>query len=357
MVGVLSRDVLVAPHTMERGQLHRKEVPVQIGCASMHKLAWTELQYVLAVAEAGSLNAAARVMGVDHTTVLRRIAALEKQLSLRLFDRSPRGYVLTAGGEEMLEVARTIDERVTTLERRLSGRDLRLTGTVRLATADTLAHSILPPHLEAFTAQNPELGLELTTSNSLVNLTRRDADVCLRPASDPPPNLVGRKLSMIAFALYATPAYLAKVPARRELAAHTWLVPDESLAETAAGRWTTSELARSGARVALRADSLVALHNAAVGGMGVALLPCYLGDLSPALERVRPEAVAGVTTELWLLTHRDLRGMARVRALMDFLGAALAKQRDLIEGRGGSSIKPAPARTRRRARRGQKRDR
>ncbi|AKV03357.1 transcriptional regulator, LysR family [Labilithrix luteola] len=320
----------------------------------MHKLDWTELQYVLAVADGGSLNAAARVMGVNHTTVLRRITALEKQLSLRLFERSPRGYVLTPGGEEMLEVARAIDERVTTLERRLLGRDLRLTGTVRLATADTLALTLLPRHLEAFLLQNPELTLELTTSNVLVNLTKRDADVCLRPAADPASNLVGRKLCTIAFALYASPNYLAKTPAKRELAAHAWLVPDESLSETTAGRWTTNELGRVGARVAFRADSLVALRDAATSGMGVAMLPCYLGDRSPALERVRAEPVPGVTTELWLLTHRDLRGMARVRALMDFLGGALADERDLIEGRRAGAAKQhddrrAHARTRGRA--------
>lgn len=291
----------------------------------MHKLDWTELQYVLAVAEGGSLNAAARAMGVNHTTVLRRISALEKQLSLRLFERSPRGYVLTPGGEEMLTVARAIDERVTTLERKLMGRDLRLTGTVRLATADTLALTILPRHVEAFMAQNPELTLELSTSNVLVNLTKRDADVCLRPAADSPSNLVGRKLSTIAFALYAS--------AGREPGSLGWLAPDESLAATAAGRWMTTELLRTRARVAFRADSFVALREAAIAGMGIALLPCYLGDSSPALERVRPEPVAGVTTELWLLTHRDLRGMARVRALMDFLGGALASERDLIEGR------------------------
>src|SRR5262245_6222849 len=108
---------------------------------------WDDLRYVLAVASAGSLANAARNLGVNHTTVLRRVSAFERRLGLRLFERLPTGYVLTPGGEELIAAARHIDERVTELERKLTGRDLRLSGVVRVTTTDTLMASILPETL------------------------------------------------------------------------------------------------------------------------------------------------------------------------------------------------------------------
>lgn len=296
----------------------------------MHTLDWNDLRYVQAVADAGSLVRAARALGVNHTTVLRRIAALEEQLGVRLFERLPSGYALTAAGEEVVLVARQMGETVAGVERRLMGKDLRLTGTVRLATTDTLALTVLGPHLAAFARASPEVTIELTASNTMVSLTRRDADIALRPSKQPPENLVGRKCSEVAIGLYASPAYLERTPARRELLDHTWVGPDESLSGTTIGRWMAREL--GGGKVALKADSLVVLREAALAGMGVSPLPCYLGDTAPGLRRVRPP-VPELATELWLLTHEDLQRTARVRALLDHLALAMTAERDLLEGR------------------------
>ena len=295
----------------------------------MHNLPWTDLQHVLAVADAGSLVRGAKALGVNHTTVLRRVAACERALGVKLFARSPAGYALTAAGEEIAAAARAMHETVLSIERTVAGRDLRLTGTVRVTTTDTLAHSLLPAALASFAAAQPAIALELTTTNVMANLTRRDADVAVRPTSSPPPNLVGRRIAEVAIALYASPAYFARIPARRPLDKHSWLAPDDSLASTSIAQWMRAELAIT---PVLRADTLTALAHAAASGLGVAALPCYLADRRPDLVRLRAP-IPAMATELWILTHADLRTTARVRAVTDHLASTLAASRPLIEGR------------------------
>jgi DNA-binding transcriptional LysR family regulator len=302
--------------------------PAHYDPARMHRIDWDDLRYVLAVAQAGSLAGAARALGVNHTTVLRRVGAFEEALGLRLFERLPTGYALTAGGEELVAAARSIDGTVTALERKLAGRDLRLVGTLRLTTTDTLMASVLPPMLAAFRAEHPGIELEVSVSNQMANLTKRDADVAIRPATEPPETLVGRRVAGVAFAVYAAPALLPK--ADGDLAGALWVGPDDSLAGTSVARWLRASL--PSARVAVRCDSFVAMREAAAAGLGVVALPCYLGDGSPHLRRALPP-LAGLATELWVLTHEDLRRTARVRAFTEHAAAALAARRDLFEGR------------------------
>jgi DNA-binding transcriptional LysR family regulator len=295
----------------------------------MHSLAWTDLQHVLAVADAGSLAAAARALGVNHTTVLRRVGAFEKSLGVKLFARSPTGYVLTSAGEEIAAAARAMQDTVHAIERKVAGRDLRLTGTVRVTTTDTLATELMPNALATFTAAHPGIQLELTTTPGLANLTKRDADVAVRATSAPPPHLVGRRIATIAFSLYASPAYLERVPARRALENHTWLGVDDSLATTTIARWMARTL---DVTPVLRTDTFTSLAYAATAGIGITALPCYLGDRTPGLRRIRG-LIPEMATDLWVLTHEDLRGTARIRALTDHLATALGEQRAVLEGR------------------------
>jgi DNA-binding transcriptional LysR family regulator len=297
------------------------------------RIDWEDLRYVLAVADASSLAAAARDLGVNHTTVLRRVNAFEAKLGLRLFDRLPTGYALTAGGEELLATARRMAETVTDLERRLSGQDLRLEGDLRVTTTDTLMASVLPPILAAFRRRHPGIAVEVTTSNAFANLTRRDADVAIRPTAEPPETLVGRRVSAIAFAVYGSPAYLAESGPEpgRDLGftAHRWIGLDDSLAGSTVARWMRVMLA--GAEIALRCDSLVATRAAAEAGCGLAALPCYLGDSSDGLARLG-EPIPETAMALWVLTHEDLRRTARVSAFTEFMATALAGQRRPLEG-------------------------
>jgi DNA-binding transcriptional LysR family regulator len=289
---------------------------------------WDDLRYVLAVASAGSLAGAARSLGVNHTTVLRRVGAFEQRLGLRLFERLPAGYALTAGGEELIAAARHIDETVTTLQRKLAGKDLRLSGTLRMTTTDTLMGSVLPEILGEFRDSHPGIQVEIAISNFIFNLTKRDADVAIRPADDPPDTLIGRRIARVAFAIYGSPRYLAKHPAK-DLATHRWVGPDDSLAATSVAQWMRSTLPDS--EITLRADSLWALRQAAQAGLGLAALPCYLGDTTPDLVCVhRP--IPEMETALWILTHADLRHTARIRAFNDFVAGAFTKRRALLEG-------------------------
>lgn len=290
---------------------------------------WDNLRVFLAVARTGSLSAAARDLGVNHSTVFRRVAGFEEDLGVRLFERHREGYALTAAGEEMLAASGEIEERVQLLDRRISGRDLRLSGSLRVATTDTLMQALLPPLFAAFRAAFPRVELEVAVAQEFVSLGRREADVAVRAGLRPPESLVGRSVARLGFAVYGSPAYLAG-RAEAPLAAQDWLGPDESLAHTAVAGWLRDQVPP--ARILFRSNSLVVLYQAARAGLGLALLPCFLADPDAALSRLTPP-LPGVENELWLLTHADLRRSARVRAFLDFLHEALVGQRPLLEGR------------------------
>jgi DNA-binding transcriptional LysR family regulator len=300
--------------------------------ASRSRADWDDLRLVLAIARARSLSGAARALGVNHATVFRRLGAIEARLGVRLFDRHKGGYVPTAAGEELERVAAGIDEQVAELDRRLTGRDLRLEGTLRVTTVETVAASLMPAVLARFAAAYPGVTLELTVENAIASLRRHEADVAVRPTAEPPEGLVGRRIAELAFAVYGTRDYL-KAAGRRAERDHAWITVDDSLAHVSAGKWLR-QLAPP--RVVLRANNFITMAEAAAAGIGLALLPCHTGDVHKDLVRVgavRP----GLGSPLWLLTHEDLRRTARVRAFMDVAAGALAAQRALIEGRGAKA--------------------
>jgi DNA-binding transcriptional LysR family regulator len=302
---------------------------------------WGELRSFLAIARQGSLQGAARALGVNHSTMFRRLNALEARLGVRLFDRSARGYAMTAAGEHMLASAERVEDEILALERRLLGGDVRLAGTLRITTTDTLLHGLLGPHLRAFQAAYPAIELELITGNAFFDLTKREADVALRPSRHPGDAMVGRRLAAIAVALYGERAYLAErggPASAADLAGHALIMGDASLAHLPATRWLASHVLE-GASV-LRCNSWLGQLAAARAGLGLAALPCFLGDRTPELARVLPPD-PGLAGELWLLTHPDLRRTARVRAFMETLARGLRRERALLEAEAGFGSRPA----------------
>jgi len=289
---------------------------------------WDDLRVVLAVAQEGTLSGAARRLRVTHSTVFRRLGAIEKGLGVRLFERFREGYSATPAGETAAALAVRFADDFATLERRLSGQDLRPSGTVRLATTDTIC-AMLTRHMPALRAAHPEIRLEITISNAMANLTRREADVAIRPTPEPPETLIGRRIATIAHAVYGSSAYLSR-KGGSDRSNDEWIGLDDALTTTVIGRWMWRNV--EDARIALRVDSLPALRDATRAGMGVALLPCYLGDEDDQLRRTSPVTVPEVQSALWLLTHGDLKHTARIRAVMDFLGTALGSERALFEG-------------------------
>jgi DNA-binding transcriptional LysR family regulator len=298
----------------------------------MHSaLEWDDLRYVLAVGRSGSLSGAARTLRVNHSTVFRRIGAIEQKLGVRLFDRRRDGYVPTAPGEAAVRMAEQLETDVVALERRLAGQDLRPSGTVRVTTTDTLI-DVLVPLCADFRRLYPEITVDLVTGNEMLNLSRRDADIAVRPSMDPPESLHGRRIATIAFAPYASQQYLASVGGVGLERIHQWIGLDDLLSHLSTHRWLRENI--SADRIAFRSSAFLAARSAAVAGMGAAILPCYLADGVGGLVRIA-DPIPEVGTDLWLLVHDDLRRTARVRALLDFLAAELPKLRDCLEGRSG----------------------
>ncbi len=294
---------------------------------------WDDLHLVLAVFREGTLSGAARRLNVTHSTVFRRLGAIEQKIGARLFERFRDGYAPTPAGETAAASAARLEEEVLTLERKLSGQDLRPSGTVRIATTDTLSAMVMR-HLPAMRDQHPEIQPEIVISNAMANLTRREAEIAIRPTPAPPEILVGRRVADIAHAIYGSRAYLAR-RAGKDLSAHDWIGIDDALATTVIGQWMHENM--RGARITCRVDALPALRDAAEAGLGLALLPCYVGDVAPALRRLAPKTLAEPRSALWLLTHDDLKRTARIRATLDFFAKALASERALLEGKRSRS--------------------
>jgi len=287
----------------------------------------SDLRLLLALKREGSLTRAARQLGVDHSNAFRRLGTLEERLGVRLFERARDGYTPTPAGELAIASAERVDAELTDVERRLAGEDLRPAGVVRLTSTDTLV-DLLQPMLLELRQEQPGIVVELVTANAFFTLTRRDADIALRPAASAPEGLVARRIATVASAVYGAPAYL-RSHRSKPLAEQAWIGLDESLAHLASARWMATEIPER--QVVHRVSSLWAAQAAAHAGLGLAVLPCFSADVDRGLRRVgapRPEWAAS----LWLLTHPDLRKVARIRAVLDFLAGRLASKRPLLEG-------------------------
>lgn len=285
----------------------------------MHRLDWSDLQFILAVASSGSLAAAARALGVNHSTVQRRITSFEQRHEVAVFDRRPDGYKLTVEGEQLLETAREVEQSVWGLERRIAGKDLKLEGTIRLTTTDTLLHTIAGAALVQFRTLYPDIHFEVSITNSILSISRRDADVAIRPARSIAEGLAGRKAGGFCFHAYASRPYL---DAHKGVAVADmdWLAPGDTLAQTTPAQWIQRNLGR--AHIVMRCDSMFGLASAAAHGLGVALLPSYLGKALPALERLDLDTT-DADNLIWVLTHPDLANAARIHTFIDFMADAL----------------------------------
>ena len=294
----------------------------------MHKINWQDLHYILVVSRLGSVSAAARELGVTHSTVLRRINQMEERQGLRLFDRLRTGYVLSQEGKHLLQAAQSIEETVTGLERRIAGAELQLEGTIRVTTTDSVLLSVCGPHIARFQRTYPGIAIELTVTASILSLSRRDADVAIRPSRFEPERLTGERVSDFYFAHYAGADYWA-AHGHKPMAQQTWLGPNESMSGSPAGRWMRTELPE--ANPVLVADSFLALGDAARSNLGVALLPCAQADAMPDLVRIT-DPLEDYTTGLWVLTHHDLLRAPRISAFYRFMIEALKSDEPKMKG-------------------------
>lgn len=281
------------------------------------RLDWSDYQAVLRIAETGSLTKAAQVAGVSHPTMFRKVNAVEKKLGVRLFERFRTGYQPTTAGEEIVSAARRIAELTNETERRVSGRDLRPSGVVRLATTDTLLFALLAPEIARFRRLEPGITLDIAVSNEIFDLSNREADIAIRPATSPEEHLVGRRLGLIRQAVYAVRSHALEELPRPAWQTFDWVGPSSSMAYRQLHDWMSENDCDSS--YVCRMDTLLGMYAAVRSGIGVAVLPCYLADADPDLSRIG-DPLDDLAIDLWLLTHPDLRRTARIRAVLDYFG-------------------------------------
>jgi len=293
-------------------------------------LSWDDFRYVKAIADTRSLAGAAAELSVNHSTVFRRLAQIEEGLGSRLFERSRGGYTLTPCGEQMVRLAERMGEDIVAFERQVTGRDLRPSGELRVTTNDTALLFLMTDVFAAFRKQYPEITLDIVVANQALNLSKRDADVAIRATERPPEALIGRRVSGIGWGVFAPRDSAPETfDLDKDAAAHTWVGFGDNLAGLRAAKWLRTHVPPE--RVVYRINTVLGLAEAAAAGVGLVLLPCFIGSANPALARLTPPQ-PDFADGIWLLTHADLRQTARVRAFMDFAGNEIAKQRKVLEG-------------------------
>lgn len=276
-------------------------------------MSWDDLKYVLALARQRTLNRAAKLLGTSHTTIARRIEALEAALGVRLFAATDAGYALTPAGQAVSEVAERMESELLALEARVLGGHAKLEGKLRVTTMDILFRRYREP-FASFVERYPGIELTLSCTDSEASLTRRDADIALRMTNQPPEHLVGRRVGRVEFAVYASRALVRRV-GKATVRGLPWLHWDERLG----ARWLDQWLAEHAgdARIAMRVDmSSLALREAVAAGLGVHFLATSEGDSDRRLRRIGPVQKAH-GRDVWLLTLAELRTATRVRAFID----------------------------------------
>ncbi len=291
------------------------------------RLDWDHLRFFLELARSGSHGRAASRLGVDRNTVARHVAALEEELGLPLFERTPQGWSKTAAGQELAELAERVEDDVLAMARHADARDSALHGTVRLTTVPHLATHLLPPALPALRQRHPGLVLEVVADARAFNLSRREAELALRLSRPRDSGLVARRLSVLAYAFYTAVSTEAGGRGAVNLRDDPFL-GEETAANLQHEHWL-DKLAPE-RRVVYRCNSTASLLAAARQGLGVTLLPCYIGDADPVLRRL--EGPEPAPHELWLLVHGDLRRTPRIRAVMEWLDELATSARPALLG-------------------------
>ncbi|UIJ46535.1 LysR family transcriptional regulator [Sphingomonas cannabina] len=293
---------------------------------------WDDVRYFLAVARGGSVRAAAARLGVNHSTVLRRVAQLEGQLEARMFEKLPSGYRLTAAGEEVLDLANQMEASSHLLETRVFGRDQTVRGRLRVTLAPNLAAHLLMPDFAAFARRHPDIEMEILSSGELANLTNREADVAIRVVYDRqtlPPNLHGLKGPDIFGGVYIS---RDRLTAWREGAPDPlrWIV----ISMHGIPSWASAGDIRT-AEVLFRVTDGEGQLAAVRQGLGITTLPCFIGDADPQLVRLPGTALHQYGT-IWLLTQGETRKTKRVRLFTEFMSRRLADYLALLAGMSAS---------------------
>lgn len=278
---------------------------------NMHSSNWDNLRYVLSVIEAGSVSAAARNLGVNHATVLRRVAAFEAQNGGALFDRNANGYRVLPGKEALVQAVREVENAVLSVERLMLGANPQLSGVVRISSTDTICQYLLPDVLHSLKAEAPQLEIELLSNNSHLNFARMEADLFVRPAMTLPEDMIATSVRPLVFRAYA-------ISPDQDI----WLRLQGPLARSAPAKWLSAyapgDSLRSGS------DSFVVLSRMAQSGAGIAILPSFVGEQVTGLVHL-VDRMPDIEVPIWVGSHQDLRDIPRIRAVRNCVIAHLSR--------------------------------
>ena len=273
---------------------------------------WTDLHHFVTLAREGTLSAAARALGVDHVTVARRVAALERTTKIKLVDRRARTYTLTEDGRRLAAAASPMEHAAFAIERAVVASRPGLTGEVSISAPPTLANRIIAPRLVELRRQHPAIAIKLIGEKRIASLNRREADIALRLSRPDEPGLIARKVGRFGFSLYGAPHYLKETPQH----ALGFIAYDASMDSAPQQQWLKAIAGRR--EIVLQTGDLESQAAAARAGLGIAALPHFVGDNDPGLIRY-DERQGGVGRDIWLVVHRDLRHSPLILAVMDFL--------------------------------------
>ena len=290
----------------------------------MNGFDWDDVRVMRAVAEAGSLSGAARALGVNHATVLRRVAGFEQKTGVTIFDRTARGYRVAPRRGRVIAAMRAMEEAALGVARALDAARSPLAGTVRVTSTDTLCLTVLAPIVARLMSAAEGLTIELNAENRPADLARLDADIAVRPVVELPSELVGERAGRLEFAVYSAPG-----------GETGWLGLGGALRRSAPSDWLDNNV--SEADIAGRADSFPVLREMAAAGQGRAILPMVLGDPDPRLVR-HDEILPKMSIDVWVASHADLADVPRIKAVREMLLRALA---------GAPEMAPVPAGNRR----------
>jgi len=293
----------------------------------MQLMDWDDIRHFLEVVRAGSINQAALRLGVNQTTVSRRIKALENHLGKKLFDRSGHGWVITPVGEQLVIRAESMAEDAHSIERQAMADSQELSGLLRITVADVCTQHLVMPTLQLFSQQYPEVDIEIIATSVELNLAAREADVALRATDTPPSNLVGKKIGQLAYGIYGSHDILKQIqadPVNKNIPCITWIGDGHSRPD-----WIEKNFPNS--KRIYRTSELGLMLQMVKQGMGIAQMPCVFCNSEPLLFNI-PSHYVEPGWGLWVLSHVDLRTTARVRIFRDFLVTELEKQKELIEG-------------------------
>jgi len=285
---------------------------------------WDNFRFFLALADNHTLIAAANELDVSHTTVLRRIKAFESQLGTRLFTHSADGYKLTEKGIELREKANKLKASVDSIARTVVGSDREVGGKITVTSSDTVGYTLMPDILAKLNRKYPALSVELVIQNNFTDIKRLEAEVAIRTGPNPQQDLVGRKLGILDFSVCASKSYLTEFPlsdSKPIYKNHRFIVLTDSFEKAVFQKWFRKQIPRDSPTTVT--NGLMSAYKMCCSGLGITILPSYLVSKEPRLVSIEgPGMIPG--NDLWVLSHKDLRNSATVKAFKNFLIAELS---------------------------------